>query len=401
MTRCARTGSGGAEQRPTTPVSPSACTDVRSNITWRFHAGWKLPGFDDSDWPAAHILDAGGGALPSRAALPSAPFTLLCGRPIPALTSDVVTADGWVRVGSLALRLPRRPPTLPRWHEAHGNSGSAVMLPAEVGEDEHMTIDFGRIVVGVPAITVSAAGPATVTIVAGEILDDRGVAEIRPRLQLTRLDVDGGGMPEEVTPFDSCGFRYVTLTSTTRLSVLSVVAIEERCPSDSSARFDSDDPELNRLWTMSRRTREVCATDAYVDCPTREDRAWLGDLYVHAMVGYVVDADQRMTRWALELGASQPRDDGLLPVVAGGDFVRFGDVIPDYSLHWIRALRQYWMHTGDDTTRALSSEGLRRSWSGSTTLPTMRCSDRCPVGCTSTRTPCRADRSGHCRRCWH
>ncbi len=45
---------------------------------------------------------------------------------------------------------------------------------------------------------------------------------------------------------------------------------------------------------------------------------------------------------------AQPRSDGILPMVAAGDFATPAvPTIPDWSLHWIRQVRRLWEYTGD------------------------------------------------------
>ena len=40
----------------------------------------------------------------------------------------------------------------------------------------------------------------------------------------------------------------------------------------------------SEVWAVGRRTVSICSIDSYLDCPTREQRAWTGDSVVHQMV---------------------------------------------------------------------------------------------------------------------
>jgi hypothetical protein len=92
---------------------------------------------------------------------------------------------------------------------------------------------------------------------------------------------------------------------------------------------------------------DLCSQDAYLDCPSREQRAWTGDAVVHQMVDLTTNPDWRLARWNVELAAS-PRPDGLLPMAVAGDFeLAAGTTIPDWSLHWIHALHNLALYTGD------------------------------------------------------
>ena len=56
-------------------------------------------------------------------------------------------------------------------------------------------------------------------------------------------------------------------------------------------------PRLDRIWEVGRRTVSICSLDAYVDCPTREQRAWTGDHVVHQMVDLATNDDWTLARW--------------------------------------------------------------------------------------------------------
>ena len=88
---------------------------------------------------------------------------------------------------------------------------------------------------------------------------------------------------------------------------------EYHYPFTGEAAFTSSDPELNRLYQAGIRTTELNSFDAFTDCPTREQRAWVGDGVVHQMVHLVANEDWRLARNYVTLGAS-PRADGMLPM---------------------------------------------------------------------------------------
>jgi hypothetical protein len=87
--------------------------------------------------------------------------------------------------------------------------------------------------------------------------------------------------------------------------------------------------------------------DAYLDCPTREQRAWTGDSVVHQMVDLVANPDWSMAVWHPQL-AAEPRPDGMLAMAAASDFAQDDrTMIPDWSLHWVRSLHHLYRYTGD------------------------------------------------------
>lgn len=61
-----------------------------------------------------------------------------------------------------------------------------------------------------------------------------------------------------------------------------------------SGVFESDDEDLNALWTMSNRTLYVNMRDTYMDCPDRERAMWIGDTSIEmeeAMYGLDTSAN--------------------------------------------------------------------------------------------------------------
>ena len=159
-----------------------------------------------------------------------------------------------------------------------------------------------------------------------------------------------GGGAERVESFEAVGFRYLSVVARGGAQIESAGANERRYPRGDEAYFECDDPALNKIWRVGARTLELCSTDAFIDCPGREQRAWLGDSYIHALLTYVTNTDWRLVRRHLRICAHSRRGDGLLAMAATCDFSISSTTIPDYSLHWIRALARYFEYSGDAAT---------------------------------------------------
>ena len=87
--------------------------------------------------------------------------------------------------------------------------------------------------------------------------------------------------------------------------------------------------------------------DSFTDCPTREQRAWVGDGVVHQMVHLTTNEDWRLARNYLTLGDS-PRPDHMLPMSVVGEIeVNGGITIPDWALHWVHGVHNQYRHDGD------------------------------------------------------
>ena len=55
------------------------------------------------------------------------------------------------------------------------------------------------------------------------------------------------------------------------------------------------------------RSVDLTTQDAYLDCPTREQRAWTGDSVVHQSVDLVANPDWSLARWHPQLASRQDR----------------------------------------------------------------------------------------------
>lgn len=266
--------------------------------------GWSVAGFDDSHWAKAEVRQWG---------LLDRPFLLMSPRPIPQLEEKIIL-----------------PP-----------SGGEFMLEP----NELQTIDFGRITRAHPRLKVIADSGVVLDLTCGEDLQSDGAPEIRPREWTFQYTSRGG--EQDVESFEAVGFRYLSVRPSGRARV-SVEARESHYPRQEGALFRCDDEVLNQIWETGVRTLDLCSTDAFIDCPGREQRAWLGDAFLTSLISLVANPDTRLVKHTLRLHGEGQRADGLLPAAAACDFSLLPSALPDHSLLWIRGLRCAWDYTGDE-----------------------------------------------------
>ena len=319
-----------------------ACLPLEAFDARRHPAGWDLPGFVADDWDRATEilpLHTGASADPHP---PSPPFGVL--RPpvrtaFPGGAVHVAATTGTRRVaGADAGPDPVRQVL----DDERTPSGGPVALH---------TFDLGRIAAGTVVLDLTGA-PAgtTVDLAAAEHLDGTGALLTLGQHAGLRYVADG---TERVTfeSFDVVGARHLHVavrTPTPAPDLALAVSVQDRHrPRPPGAGFASSDPLLDQIHAVGLRTVDLCALDAYVDCPTREQRAWTGDSVVHQMVDLVANPDWSMARWHPQL-AAEPRADGLLAMAAASDF-SLDDrmLVPDWSLHWIRSVHNLHRYTGD------------------------------------------------------
>ena len=297
------------------------------------------PGADDGRWSAALVLSGQlAGTMLDRP--PAAPYMSPQRRELPQLTSTEIAPkrlSAGTRVRWSALDDPSA-----AWHTVQADDdGDRTVSVWDVGR---MTLGHVRLrLSGAPA---SASG-AEIDVVAGEDLRQDGLPEIRPRNWAARLVVAGDGA-EDITFFDPVGMRYLAAHHPPGLDV-SVLVEEAVYPRPDGAFFDCNDARFSELWRAGARTVDLCSTDAFIDCPGREQRAWIADSYVQMLASYVTNPDWRLIRHQLILTSQSRYPGGLLAAAAACDFARVGLTTPDYSLHWIRSLAAYWRYSGDET----------------------------------------------------
>jgi alpha-L-rhamnosidase len=322
--------------------------------------GWCEAGFDDSVWARAAVVSAThiDGLAESRP--PTYPFGRLLPRGISHQAGERVSPAQVLDVSS-------RP--APEWATDHParrvhqvlRVEPVAVAPAELpatfevgpGRVQHIGVDFGRIVAGFVEVDVSA--PAGI------------VVELHYREKVFRPDLSGAA--SEVSD-PATGARYVTAGGDGTFSAIELNGLrylhlavhaehdaavtvsrlgvrEYLYPRTGSAYFSCDDPALEALYRAGIRTVQLNSLDAYTDCPTREQRAWVGDGVVHQMVDLVTNEDWGLARNYLELGDS-PRPDGILPMVVVGEVEHGGGLtIPDWSLSWIHGVHVQYLHDGD------------------------------------------------------
>jgi alpha-L-rhamnosidase len=212
-----------------------------------------------------------------------------------------------------------------------------------------LILDMGRIVSGLAQFEVQAP--------AGTVLDLAYVEDPMTGPSLTSFfgphagtRYTTRGTNDRFQAFDCNGLRYAYVlvhdaVGTVTLNSFSVR--EELYPWTEGAHFRCSDEELNRIFQAGIHTVALNSHDAFTDCPTRGQGAWVGDGVVHQMVHLATNLDWRLAERYVALGSS-PRSDGILPMSVAGDIeARGGITIPDWSLHWVHGVYNLYRFAGD------------------------------------------------------
>jgi hypothetical protein len=330
-------------------VAPEVC-DGRA-----LPAGWQLPDFDDVGWSAAIELGTQHVGWSGSHHPPSLPYGALRTRPIPQLgggeRAGRIVALGVGRDGGGAIdddpvkQAARDERSVTSWER---RDDTAVELVAGL----HVVIvDFGEQVAGHVRVALDAPAGTTVDARAAEAVD--ADERLVPLQQHSGFRYQCRGHDDVFETFDPIGLRFLALAVRGAASLRAVVVREHLFPGRTvtagaadAPSFACSDPLLDTIWRVGRRTVDLCSHDAYIDCPSREQRAWVGDSVVHQLVDLTTNGDWSLAAWNVEL-AAMPRADGMLPMAVAGDFASLDrTVIPDWALHWVHALWNLWRYTG-------------------------------------------------------
>jgi hypothetical protein len=316
--------------------------------------GWTEPDFDESAWTAAEVLDARNTGTGGVIQPPTDPYGPLPPRPIPQLTGDVrrprrasvlATSPGDEQPDPIAQVVADQA-------SADRSSITAVADPTDVelpAGTHLVAFDFGETVAGGLVVELVAPSGAELNWGLAEEVDSDGLAI--PFFTHGGLRYLARGDADLHESFDPMGGRYGVASVRSDGAVRLRVAVRERLfpRNDAAVRFACSDPLLEQVFETGLRTIDLCSQDAYIDCPTREQRAWTGDAVVHQSVHLAVSDDWSLARWYPVL-AHALRTDGMLPMNAAanvGGHPLDGAYIPDWALHWIRAVHNLMRYTGD------------------------------------------------------
>lgn len=340
-----------------------------------FPADWLDGDFDDAKWDGVQVLVTGGGGPEARfGGVVTRPFPILKPADTAQMTERLLRPARlvWVRnlVEQVALPIERQAYEEPLGPVRSDDkllralaSGDGVAIGAGQGLGTALLFDFGEIAAGRPRLAFEAVGGEVIDMVVSEHLpgefEPGGVAADARLARKSILGLDAhvsrviarpGLQVFEAFERDAVRWMQITFRGVSDGFLLhDVGVVATRHPGEARGRFECSDPLLTKLWTLGRKTLELCMHDGWIDCPSREQRQWLGDATVEHLVGEAVfGADiHGLNRHFLRSAADSQRTDGLMEMFAPGDYRRFGWLIPDYSLHWIFNAWDHFEHSGD------------------------------------------------------
>jgi len=228
---------------------------------------------------------------------------------------------------------------------------SPVTVPAN--SKASLLFDQSYLTTGYPELVTSGGRGANLKLTYAEAL-------YKGRAKGNRNDIEGkeirgiedrfhpdGGQHRMFRPLWWRTFRYVQLDVETGDDPLVIEDFRSRFtayPFEMKASFESDDPELAKIWQVGWHTARLCAHETYMDCPYWEQLQYGGDTRIQALISLYMTGDDRLVKNAIESldesrtpeGLTQSRYPSFLP-----------QYIPPFSLFWIGMMHDLWWYHGD------------------------------------------------------
>ena len=317
---------------------------------------WNEIAFDDSDWEHAEILRVPGRNYTGDVI----PFQFLTVRDIPAQREGALAFGTILSCNEIAntpasndlAAQVEQEEFLPLAHCRVNESRDEIITTETHGIS--IVYDFGQVVAGYIRFELASAAGAVVDFYPGEQLLPDGRVRIFDGIPgfdapiAHRYITRAGAQTWE--RFEWNGLRYLQVTFRNCAQPLRVCAVavnQTNYPVEPRGQFECSDDWLNRIWRAGARTLQLCMHDAFVDCPSREQRQWM-DAYLDARINYAAFGDAQLAARMIRQIAMSQRPEGLTMMAAPGDFSILGFTnIPDFCLYWIMTIGDYIQFTGD------------------------------------------------------
>lgn len=213
-------------------------------------------------------------------------------------------------------------------------------------------IDLGKIYAGVPIITFSRGNAGDmVSMHGGYVIKNDGTVsdEVNQQTNLNYYFILNGAKAV-FEPYVYLGYRYLQVDNSPEELTLENVRFRTRhYELDSShTRFDSSNEMLNHVWDLMIHALTLGAQENFLDTPTREKGAFLGDAWSQGVASMLVMGERNLNhRVLLEFLDSQDQywpDGRLNAVYPNVDGKRD---IPDYTQSYLIWVWDYYLQTGN------------------------------------------------------
>ncbi|NUP99480.1 MAG: hypothetical protein HUU35_06465 [Armatimonadetes bacterium] len=335
--------------------------------------GWQ----EDCDlrrWPVDWLRPDGATEWPRPVDLgphPQPPWHQLEPRGIPLLTETerrpepltcyvAEAAEGWETVTDLSAPLVTEAYRLEA--AAAKPEGEWWQVPPASGRAVAVLYDLGLTCLGHTELVVEAAD-GVVDLAYAERLLPNGFVATRPPEDTQPRHVDRFRLrpgEQKLAVFNPRGYRYLAVIvrgNQQPVRLGAPVLREVNYPAAQRGRLATGEERLDRVWEIGLATLRRNMTDAYTDCPWREQAQWWGDARVEFLINAYTLGDTALLARGIRQCAQSMLPNGLMY----GVFPSKAAILPDYNFVWAETLWDHYWHTGSDALLRQWAEALRRN----------------------------------------
>ena len=298
--------------------------------------GWEQAGYDDAAWTPATFLEAG-----HRVDNGSGFLWLLEERRTPPQRRE--TARGFERVRETTLPLPVA------WEKGE------VAVRVAPATDFRVLLDMNELRFGFAHLRWAGGAGSRLRYTWAENVFNADKTKSHRDSTAGKLvkgyfdTVLPDGRPLTYVPTWYRAFRYLEIkgrTGDTPLQLYAPRLAPVRSTVPLTATWQSDDPRLDAVVDIGRRTVALCTQDYFLSDAYYESMQYVGDTKVHALVWQALTGDFRHTRNALRDFHHGRNADGVLKSCFP---LRYNFYHSSYSLIWIDMLADYLDRRPQDT----------------------------------------------------
>jgi hypothetical protein len=305
-----------------------ACGGGDEVVAEKYPWGWETIDFNDSGWLAAEPLS-----------FSKQPWNLVP-RNIAFMDNYLVFPEKIKKV--LGATIPTGV-----W-----NGKTKLIIPANTKVS--VLVDFEIFTMGYPELKVTSGNGSKIQVKYAEALYE-AVHLKAHRDSVNGLSMFGvwdifhsDGQQRTFRPLWKRTFRYIQFNIETKnepLEILSYQLEYSGYPYPEIANFESDNPRLNEIFEMSKRTLRMCSGETYYDTPFYEQLSYGGDNRPIAAISTYNSTDDRLLCEVLRLyPQSENKETGLFKSAYPS---RFDFDQGSWSMGWIQTLHDYYFMRGD------------------------------------------------------
>ena len=223
----------------------------------------------------------------------------------------------------------------------------------ELGTNCFAVYDMGENTTGYIRLSVTAQHDAVLYAVFGERLNENGVTEPASDgcANVVQWSIQGGRSYDLVS-FEPYTYKYISIVSMYAPTLVTNVSLySEKFPGALIInRPISSDKKLQKIYNAAVSTFRQCATDIFMDCPSRERAGWLCDSFFTArtekfLTGRTDVEDAFLENFVLPDSFSHIPD-GMLPMCYPADHYD-GAFIPNWAMWFAVELNDRLSRTED------------------------------------------------------